>query len=205
MKAIICSAGIGSRLGMDIPKALVHVNGKCLLEWQLEALSNYDITVVIGYKKEELIKILDKHSINYVINDNFESTNTSCSISLCNYDENCLIIDGDLIFNKLDIKENEEFIGICDTRSSQPVCVDISYDNVVAFHRSKTQYEWACIGCFNPMLFKGCTTEYVYSVLEKRLPIKYKIIESYEIDTKEDLAGVNEWMATHIKQFTNSG
>lgn len=199
MKAIICSAGIGSRLGMNMPKALVQVNGKCLLEWQLEALSDYDITVVIGYKKEEVIKILNKYSINYIINENFESTNTSYSISLCNYDENCLIVDGDLIFGKLDIKDDEEFIGICDTRSSQPVCVDILHDNVMAFHRSKTQHEWACIGCFNPILFKGCTTEYVYSVLEKRLPIKYKTIESYEIDTKEDLNGASEWMIAHIK------
>lgn len=199
MKAIICAAGIGSRLGLNIPKALIPIGGRFLIEWQIEALSLCDITVVIGFKHEEVIEVLNKYHVNYVINHNYETTNTSNSISLCNFDENCLILDGDLLFNRLDINTDNEFVGICDTRSSQPVCVTIDKDLVTSFTRKYDKYEWACICCCNPKLFNGCRTEYVYSILEKKLPIKYKVIESYEIDTKEDLAGVNEWMTKHIK------
>lgn len=199
MKAIICSAGVGSRLGLNIPKALIPIGNKFLIELQIEALSTYDITVVVGFKHDEVIRVLNKYNVSYIINKDYKLTNTSHSISLCNFNENCLILDGDLIFNPLSIKVCDEFVGICKTRSSQPVCVTIDRGNVTSFTRNYNEYEWACICCCNPNLFNGCTTEFVYSVLEKNLPIKYKIIESYEIDTKEDLAGINEWMIKHIK------
>ena len=60
MKAIILAAGRGSRmksLTAEKPKCLVEINGKPLLEWQLEALRGAgvnDIAIVTGYKKELL-------------------------------------------------------------------------------------------------------------------------------------------------------
>jgi len=44
--AIICSAGMGSRLGHTIPKASVEVGGKSLIQWQLEALKDFRHVVV---------------------------------------------------------------------------------------------------------------------------------------------------------------
>ena len=60
MKAIILAAGRGSRMKSltdEKPKCLVELNGKPLLNWQLEALSGAgidDIAIVTGYKKEAL-------------------------------------------------------------------------------------------------------------------------------------------------------
>ena len=60
MKAIILAAGRGSRMKAltdDKPKCLVELNGKPLLEWQLEALRDAgidEIAILTGYKKELL-------------------------------------------------------------------------------------------------------------------------------------------------------
>jgi len=60
MKAIILAAGRGSRmknLTDERPKCFVELNGKKLIEWQLEAIRAagiHEITVVTGYKREML-------------------------------------------------------------------------------------------------------------------------------------------------------
>jgi len=58
MKAIILSAGQGSRLlplTADKPKCLIEFSGKTLLDWQLDALISNgvrDIVVVVGFKSD---------------------------------------------------------------------------------------------------------------------------------------------------------
>jgi choline kinase len=60
MKAIILAAGRGSRmknLTDELPKCLVELRGKALLDWQLEALRTAgitDIAIVTGYRRELL-------------------------------------------------------------------------------------------------------------------------------------------------------
>ncbi|MBV9840134.1 MAG: phosphocholine cytidylyltransferase family protein [Sphingomonadaceae bacterium] len=60
MKAIIISAGQGSRLlplTLDMPKCLVHVNGRAILDHQIVALRAAgiaEIVVVGGYRYEQL-------------------------------------------------------------------------------------------------------------------------------------------------------
>ena len=64
MNADILAAGRGSRmknLTSDKPKCLVRLNGKPLIQWQLDALNQAgisNIAVVTGYKRE-LIADLD--------------------------------------------------------------------------------------------------------------------------------------------------
>ena len=62
MKAVILAAGKGVRmrpLTDKIPKAMVKLKGKPLLEWNLEKIKNAgitDVAIVVGYKKEEIEK-----------------------------------------------------------------------------------------------------------------------------------------------------
>ena len=73
MKAIFIAAGEGSRLGNltnDLPKPLVDVNGKSVIERQISLLRKNnvnDIVVVTGYKKEKFTL----KNIEYVHNPNF--------------------------------------------------------------------------------------------------------------------------------------
>ena len=76
MKAIILAAGRGSRMkGLtdDRPKCLNVLNGKSLLEWQIEALNKAgieDIIVARGYKKDMLVG-----NYEVVDNDRWDQTN----------------------------------------------------------------------------------------------------------------------------------
>ena len=58
---IINAAGIGSRLGINIPKTLVKINGKPLIYWILNALKKEkNIRIVVEYKAIDLIKYVSK-------------------------------------------------------------------------------------------------------------------------------------------------
>ena len=66
MKAIILSAGQGKRLlplTAEIPKCLLPIQGKKLIEWQIDALHRCGIdkiTVVTGYRAEKVDEVLQR-------------------------------------------------------------------------------------------------------------------------------------------------
>ena len=62
MKAIIIAAGVGSRLGeltKDIPKPLIDVNGKSILQRQIEIYRKFGVDDII------IIHGLDKDKFNF--------------------------------------------------------------------------------------------------------------------------------------------
>ena len=69
MKAIILSAGYGYRLGNltnDLPKSLVDVNGKSIIQRQIETFRNNnvkEIIVIVGPNKDKF----QLNDIEYVI------------------------------------------------------------------------------------------------------------------------------------------
>jgi len=80
VKAAIIAGGLAKRLRPlteEIPKSLVEVAGKPIIEWQLEWLKANNITTVIilaGYRYEKLIEFLGSGkrfgvSVTYVIED----------------------------------------------------------------------------------------------------------------------------------------
>ena len=82
MQAIIMAAGVGSRLGdltKDRPKAFLEINGKKLIEYNLDILRSLgvdDIIIVTGYmceKFEELTK--DMPGVKCVFNPFYEMVN----------------------------------------------------------------------------------------------------------------------------------
>ena len=87
MKALILAAGLGSRLAPitdHCPKSLVPVNGKPILEKQIENLLENgitDITVVSGYHADILHKAVSEkfptvkllHSVDYATTNNMYS------------------------------------------------------------------------------------------------------------------------------------
>ena len=66
MKAIILSAGHGRRLlpmTADIPKCLLDIQGRTVVEWQIDHLIENginDITVVVGYGADQVEALLDE-------------------------------------------------------------------------------------------------------------------------------------------------
>lgn len=119
MKAIILAAGKGTRLRPltnDIPKAMIKVLNKTLIERQIENLQNcgiMDITIVTGYK-DELFKF---PKIDYIKNERFETTNMNESLFCAaeKLNDHVVVCYSDIIFERKIIKqiiESKQDIGL---------------------------------------------------------------------------------------------
>ena len=103
MRAIILGAGSGSRMGQhtkDIPKVLLDINGKSILERQISLLREHgvnEIFVVIGYKREKHIL----KDIEYIFNPRYSETEqlASMMVARTKISDDVLIIFGDIIFD----------------------------------------------------------------------------------------------------------
>ena len=86
--AIILAAGYGLRmipLCRDIPKALLEVKGSPLIERLIEQLHEadvYDISIVVGYKKEQFEYLIDKYNVHLVVNSDYHIKNNLHSLGL---------------------------------------------------------------------------------------------------------------------------
>ena len=67
VSAVILAGGMGKRLGLNIPKALVGINGKTLIDYQIQWLNSYgitDINIASGYKSQKIISHVKKKGYN---------------------------------------------------------------------------------------------------------------------------------------------
>lgn len=201
---IISCAGIGSRLGKDMPKCLVEINGKSIIEWQLNQLKDIDdIRVVVGYKKDMVIDKIKNINKNVKIyeNNNYMNTGTAGSFSIAlkdNPKDMVIALDGDLLVNPVDMNEilnsNEEFICGEIKNTTNPVLVTVDENNYVTkFSREIGQYEWAGLAQLKKENWKT-GNNHIYQLIENNLPIKFKLIRAKEIDTKEDLIAASTWI-----------
>jgi choline kinase len=86
-KGIILAAGVGSRLRpltIDLPKCLLEVGGRTLIERQVSTLQLFgvtDVVVVVGYCAAAIRQSLGPR-VRYVINERYETTNSLYSLWL---------------------------------------------------------------------------------------------------------------------------
>ena len=119
-KAVILAAGMGNRLKPvtnEIPKPLVQVNGKRMLDSVIDALHENgikEIYVVVGYRKEMFTVINKKYpEITFIDNPWFsESNNISSLYCARDHLENAFILDGDqIIYNSKILQKEAERSG----------------------------------------------------------------------------------------------
>jgi choline kinase len=104
MKVVILAAGVGSRLRPeteDKPKAMIQVNGKPLVQYQVESVrrvgfKDADITVLGGYKMERIKEHFQGTDIRFLYNPHYESMNNIYSFLLTEeLDDDILLINSD--------------------------------------------------------------------------------------------------------------
>ena len=141
---IISCAGIGSRLGLAQTKALLNIEGKSLIAWQLELFKDIeDIRIVVGFQAKAVIKEVLKYRKDaiFVYNHNYFETKTGASFYLGAKDANEYVIeyDGDLLVHPDDIKKclvEEEYIAYSEKTSDEAVLVRTDeHGNVLSFSK----------------------------------------------------------------------
>lgn len=210
---IICAAGEGSRLGLNIPKSLIEIEGQPIIYWQLEVIKQFPkVIIVIGFKAELLIEAVSKKrsDIIFIYNHDYKNTNTLHSLKLGSslLNEPFISLDGDLLVNKQAIekliKSPFPSIGIKKTYSEEPVCVRLKTTEkgdkvVIDFIRERDKYEWTGLAKIHPKhLFFAKDAKYVFEALKYILPINCIEIDCFEVDTKTDLLGAKQWMSEQI-------
>ncbi|KEH94437.1 CTP--phosphocholine cytidylyltransferase [Clostridium massiliodielmoense] len=116
MRAIILAAGKGTRLRPlteFTPKPLIKVNGKPIIERQIECLIEKgikEIIIVTGYLAEKFYYIVEKYdyiNIKLVYNENYDKFNNIYTMYLVKeYLKDTYVLDGDVYINNNFISSN---------------------------------------------------------------------------------------------------
>ena len=115
MKALILAAGIGKRLKANVPKILLKIGNKSLLERHYENLLNLgikNIGIVIGYKSNQLtnfIKKIDiKKNIKIFRNSRYKLgsiVSLVCAGKFFHTKGDLIFMDGDVFYDKKVLKK----------------------------------------------------------------------------------------------------
>ena len=192
---IISCAGIGSRLGLATTKALININGKPLIRWQLELLKDVeDIRIVVGFQASDVISEVRKYrdDVIFVYNHRYFETKTGASYYLGAKDGNdyAINLDGDLLVHPNDMKmllELEgEWIAYADKMSEDAVFVKTNQvGDVLSFSREQGDFEWTGPCCIKKDKLRY-SSSHVFNQLEPYLPMKGVKIRACDIDTYDD-------------------
>lgn len=117
MQAVILAAGSGQRLRPvteQLPKCLIQIREKTLLEYSLEALNNNginEVIIVTGFLSDMIKKEIGNSykdvKITYVINDSYDQTGSMFSLSQAKdaiKDNDILLLESDLLYDPKAIK-----------------------------------------------------------------------------------------------------
>lgn len=108
-RAIIMAAGVGERMRPiteTVPKPLVRVNGRRMIDTVIEGLRANGITeiyVVVGHLKEQFESLKEQYpGVELIENPYYRSCNNISSLYVAReHLEDCMILDGDqIIYNK---------------------------------------------------------------------------------------------------------
>lgn len=147
MNAIILAAGLGSRLRPitnSIPKSLIKVNNRPLIEIQIENLLSIgvkNITIVVGYLSECFFYLKAKYGVEIINNENYAKYNNIYTMSLViDQLSDSYVIDADVFMTKnFLVKKPEQSIYFSGIKNSvgewelffnhENIVTDIQYSN----------------------------------------------------------------------------
>lgn len=197
--AVIAAAGIGSRLGYAIPKCLLDIAGRCLLESQLRLLRDVvDVRIVVGYRENDVMSaaLRIREDIIFVRNPTFSTTTTQDSYALGCRDlvEGCLFMDADIWFEQSGfrqlLREAPRYplaIGVTESKTEDAVYASVDNGAVTGFSRTNwSPFEWANVVWARPgTFFEGRGA--VFETLAAHLPAPALVVTSFEVDNETDL------------------
>lgn len=148
--AVILAAGASTRcipLSLELPKGLFEVKGEKLIDRQIQQLKEAginDITVVLGYKKEQFYYLKEKFGVKFIINDAFNIRNNIESLYLARKElKNTYVCVSDSYFveNPFSQHEFRTFnAGVSTSEPSNEMYVDLdSNGRIIAMEEGRNQ------------------------------------------------------------------
>lgn len=200
---VICAAGTGSRLGVGVPKCLVSVDGRSIIDRQLDLVADVpDLRVAVGYREDLVVNHVASRRPDaiFVRNPDYQSTTTLDSLrrAVEHLDRPFIALDGDLLVEPTSFRSFLEaceagapLVGITPASTDDAVFVSVDDESdpttVIRFHRSPaTGFEWSGPAFLN----RDDLAEldgYVYQALEPALPHRAHVLITAEVDTPDDL------------------
>jgi choline kinase len=208
ISVVIPVAGRGSRLGAGLPKCLVPVFGRPIIEWQLESLKGFDVsvTLVTGYMSSEVIEFVGSldPSVRFIENPDFEKTGTAASVRVAAErikTASVVSIDGDVLVHPSGLAKilnsSDSVLGVTKNLTTDGVKVEVSEDHVVSFaSQSESFLEWSGVFKIATQTARVFGDGHVFESLEPLLPLRYEEIECHEVDTPADLEHAETWMSS---------
>lgn len=206
--AVIAAAGMGTRLGAGLPKCLVRVAGRPIIDYQLALLREVPhVFIVVGFREMDVIEYVRKlrPDVIFVRNADFQHTKTLESFYLAarGIEGRAIFMDGDMILEQKafhnfieETSSRESLIAVTRRLSDEPVYAEIKEGpeqlQVVNFSYEKSSdYEWANVACLPAKLVRGGATHF-FEFLRKLLPLPAAVLDRLEVDTYEDLHNAEE-------------
>lgn len=183
--AIIMAAGMSSRfvpLSYERPKGLLVVKGEKLIERQIKQLKEAginDITVIVGYLKEQFFYLEEKFGVKIVVNDDYyRYNNTSSLIRVLDKINNTYICSSDNYFTENVFEEyvyKPYYAAVFSDKYVDEYCLNFDENNVITSVDIGDANKWYMLG-------------HVY--FDKYFSVKFKEIlkEEYKkLRTREEL------------------
>lgn len=204
---VISAAGLGSRLGLNKPKALVEIGSKAILAHQLELLQNVaEVVVVVGFRAESVISLVKKLRPDAIIafNHDYRNSGTALSVSLAGKISADWVVslDGDLLIEKKSlisiIEHPTACLGLSSVVSQAPVYAQVNKQNkVISLFQSNemtSSYEWTGIAKIPSKSAIQLGKNHVYQGLVNILPMDWLPVDTVEIDEPDDLIKASHWL-----------
>ena len=199
--AVISAAGLGSRLGLDMPKCLVELEGHSLIYYLLKLLKDVpDIRIVVGFKEQQVIDYVRaiRPDATFVRNADYAHSTNAYSLYLAtrHLTEPFLSIDGDMYVEPESFfrfvaacSKHRNLIGISRSFTEEAVFVELDEQKqmIEGFRRNPpNDFEWCGVAYFSDLKVSP-HANFVYNEIEAMLPIAAEVVDVFEIDTPQDL------------------
>lgn len=211
MEGIILAAGVGSRLAPltdNLPKSLVRVNSKPILQYQIESylIAGVErINIVVGYKAQKIKEFINKEfkntktTFNLVENPDYSITNNMYSLYLVlkkTRPESFILSNADVVVKENLVKiilESDVDSGI----AYQPDCYNdesmkVSVDSNMVINKISKQ--------ITRKYARGVSIDFYKFSNEAKKALEKEIF--FTIESKKDL---NSWTEVAINNILNTG
>lgn len=217
---VVNAAGLGSRLGLNLPKALLDIEGRPLVAWQLAMLEDVeDVRVVLGYRAAEVADAVFsvRPDATIVLNHDFSSTGTAASFlrGAAGAAGQVVSLDCDLLVHPDDlrtfIEQPAPLLGVFRPQSVDPVLVQVVEQHgrsvAVDFTTAHQADPWEWSGLVSLRHVQEVPADargHIFQMIAPLLPIPIQEIRAREVDYEEEVADMAQWVKQLVAEGTLS-